>query len=240
MTASSAHRHHRRRSRRHRPGDRAQGGRRCRASVDVCEPVLYGPHTDADRARFAPGASRPTAGRAAYDAIVARRRRRAAAARSTRSRRRRSTRKRSPPPGLPWSGHTDLLAHLTGHAARRDDVLLRRAARRAGDGSHPARRRAARADARRRSKRTIDLTARELPRFGYPRAADRRRRAESARRRARPVRPRRGRRCIAPAIAACRARGIDVVGPVSGRHASSSARTAASSTSSSPAITIRG
>ena len=26
--------------------------------------------------------------------------------------------------GLPWSGHTDLLAHLTGRAARRDDVLF--------------------------------------------------------------------------------------------------------------------
>ena len=79
-------------------------------------------------------------------------------------------------------------------AARRDDVLLRRAARRAGDRSHPARRRAARADARASLEATIALTARELPRFGIVRAADRRRRPQPARRRARPVRPRRGRR----------------------------------------------
>ena len=40
--------------------------------------------------------------------------------------------------GLPWKGHTDLLAHLTGVTARCDDVPLRRAAGRAGDRPYPA------------------------------------------------------------------------------------------------------
>ena len=114
--------------------------------------------------------------------------------------------------GLPWAGHTDLLAHLTGARARRDDVLLRRASRRAGDGAHPARRGAARADA------------------GVARGDDRadRARAAAVRHRARRASPSPGSirtpastgcsatrktTCIAPAIAACRARGIDVVGP---------------------------
>ena len=49
--------------------------------------------------------------------------------------------------GIPWRGHTELLAHLTGAPAVRDDVLCRRAARRARDRPHPAGGRAARADA---------------------------------------------------------------------------------------------
>ena len=44
---------------------------------------------------------------------------------------------------------------------------------------------------------------------------------------------------LAPAVARCRAAGIDVAGPAAGRHGLSCARTAASSTPSSPVITIR-
>ena len=81
---------------------------------DVCEPVLYGPHTDAELARVSRrAASRP----------------RPAAPRTTRSSRAvadaRSgaidaiatapiNKEAFALAGLPWKGHTDLLAHLTG------------------------------------------------------------------------------------------------------------------------------
>ena len=58
--------------------------------------------------------------------------------------------------GLPWNGHTDLLAHLTGSASVAMMFESRRAARRARDRPHPARRRAAgahrRSDRRARSR----------------------------------------------------------------------------------------
>ena len=86
---------------------------------------------------------------------------------------------------------------------------------------------------------TIALTARELPRFGIarPRIA------------VAGLNPHAGEHglfgreeetAIGPAIEACRARGIDVVGAVSRRHRVRPRQRAASSTSSSPAITIRG
>ena len=77
---------------------------------EACEPVLYGPKAGD---RFAPGTVSADAGRAAYEAIVAAVRdaqagivdgiatapvNKLAFARA----------------GLPWKGHTDLLAHLTG------------------------------------------------------------------------------------------------------------------------------
>ena len=136
------------------------------------------------------------------------------------------------------AGHTDLLAHLTGLAARRDDVLCGGAAGGAGDGSCSARR-GARALTRELVEVTIDLTARELPRFGYP----------APRLAVAGLNPHAGEHgvigredddVLAPAVAAARARGIDVDGPVSRRTRSSSARCAASSTPSSRAITTRG
>src|SRR5919108_505838 len=39
--------------------------------LDVCEPVLYGPHTQHELKAFAPGVLSANAGRAAYEAIVA-------------------------------------------------------------------------------------------------------------------------------------------------------------------------
>jgi 4-hydroxythreonine-4-phosphate dehydrogenase len=77
---------------------------------DLCEPIVYGPSPDS---RFAPGVLSADAGRAAYDAICLAVRdaladqvhgiatapvNKLAFARA----------------GLPWKGHTDLLAHLTG------------------------------------------------------------------------------------------------------------------------------
>src|SRR5687767_1281994 len=78
----------------------------------VCEPVLYGPpNPDA----FAPGALSAAAGQAAYDAICAAVRDAQAGVVSAIA---------TAPvnklafarAGLPWKGHTDLLAHLTGSA----------------------------------------------------------------------------------------------------------------------------
>lgn len=79
--------------------------------VAVCRPVIYGPHAEADIAPFPAGRIDAASGRAAYDAIVA------------------ATNDAKAGPvaavvtapinkaafaaaGLPWRGHTDLLAHL--------------------------------------------------------------------------------------------------------------------------------
>ncbi|MBI4265899.1 MAG: 4-hydroxythreonine-4-phosphate dehydrogenase PdxA [Acidobacteria bacterium] len=80
---------------------------------DVCEPVIYGPP---GRARFQPGVVSADAGRAAYDAICA----------ATRDAQSGVVAAIATAPvnklafsraGLPWKGHTDLLAHLTGSSS---------------------------------------------------------------------------------------------------------------------------
>jgi len=79
---------------------------------ELCEPVLYGPSPDG---RFTPGTLSASAGQAAYDAIV----------RAVRDAQSGEVDAIATAPvnkeafrlaGLPWSGHTDLLAHLTGTA----------------------------------------------------------------------------------------------------------------------------
>ena len=75
--------------------------------------VLYGPHDRRRSRRFAPGRVSAEAGRAAYDAIVravATRRRGAIDAIATAP----VNKEAFALAGLPWKGHTDLLAHLTG------------------------------------------------------------------------------------------------------------------------------
>ena len=78
--------------------------------LDVCEPVLYEPPAGAT---FVPGQLSAEAGRAAYDVIV----------RAVADAREGAVQAIATAPvnkeafhlaGLPWSGHTDLLAHLTG------------------------------------------------------------------------------------------------------------------------------
>jgi 4-hydroxythreonine-4-phosphate dehydrogenase len=173
----------------------------------VCEPVIYGP--PAGRT-YAMGQVSAEAGRAAYDAVVAAVRDALAGdveALATAP----VSKEAFALAGLPWKGHTDLLGHLTGsefvammfespalrvvlatvHVALRDvpglvtpDLLAR----------------------------TIDLTARELPRFGV----DRPRLAVAG------LNPHAGEHglmgteddeVIAPAVRAARARGLDVSGP---------------------------
>ena len=77
---------------------------------DVCEPVVYGPPA---RARFTPGELSAEAGRAAYDTLceaVKDAQSGVVAAVATAPVNKLAFARA----GLPWKGHTDLLAHLTG------------------------------------------------------------------------------------------------------------------------------
>ena len=153
--------------------------------LDVCEPVVYGPPAGA---AFAPGELSAAAGRAAYDVIV-----RAVAdaqhgvvqAIATAPVNKEAFRLA----GLEWSGHTDLLAHLTGsrHVAM---MFYSEALRVVLATVHIPLAEVPRALTQASLDATIALTARELPRFGIAGAADRGRRAQPARGRARAVRRR--------------------------------------------------
>ena len=183
---------------------RAAADQRVRA---VCEPIVYAP--PADR-QFAIGQVSADAGRAAYEVVVAAVRDALAGtvdAVATAP----VSKEAFALAGLPWKGHTDLLGHLTGspfvammfespqlrvilatvHVALRDVPALLTAELLA---------------------RTIDLAARELPRFGV----------EHARIAVAGLNPHAGEHglmgteddeVIAPAVGAARARGIDVTGP---------------------------
>ena len=176
----------------------------------VCEPVVYAPP---DAQRFQPGMLSGEAGRAAYDTIV----------RAVDDARQGVVDGMATAPvnkealrlaGLRWSGHTDLLAHLTGapHVA----MMFHSAALRVVLATvHIALAEVPRALTQPSLEATIDLTARELPRYGvaHPRIA------------VAGLNPHAGEHglfgheeetVIAPAIAACRARGANVTGPFPG------------------------
>ena len=135
-----------------------------RRVLDVCEPVLYGPPAEAS---FPPGELSADAGRAAYDAICAAVRDAQAGivagiATAPVNKLAFST------AGLPWKGHTDLLAHLTGQSrvammfwSEPLKVVLATVHIPLAD--VPA------ALTRDHLDGIIDLTARELPRFGLAR-----------------------------------------------------------------------
>jgi 4-hydroxythreonine-4-phosphate dehydrogenase len=178
--------------------------------LEVCEPRLYGPPPGT---RFEPGVLSGEAGRAAYDTIV----------RAVEDAQRGVVEAIATAPvnkeafrlaGLPWSGHTDLLAHLTGapHVAMmfHSDVLTVVLAT-----VHIPLADVPRALTRESLEATIALTARELPRFGVlmPRIA------------VAGLNPHAGEHglfgreeetVMAPAIAALRQKGVDVKGPFPG------------------------
>jgi 4-hydroxythreonine-4-phosphate dehydrogenase len=173
----------------------------------VCEPVLYGA---AAGDRFTPGVLSADAGRAAYDAIV-----RAAAdamqgdvaALATAPINKEALRLA----GLPWSGHTDLLAHLTG-ASRVAMMFFSDELRVVLATIHVPLAEVPRLLTQSLMEQTIALTALELPRFDKvpPRIA------------VAGLNPHAGEHglfgreeetVIAPAIACCQAKGIDVSGP---------------------------
>lgn len=178
--------------------------------IAACDPILYSPPA---AARFAAGVLSADAGRAAFDVIV----RAVSDAQSGRV----DAIATAPVnkeafrlAGLPWNGHTDLLAHLTGasHVAMLfySDVLRVVLAT-----VHLPLAEVPRALTQASFEATIDLTSRELPRFGIaaPRIA------------VAGLNPHAGEHglfgreeetIIAPAIAACRDRGVDVSGPFPG------------------------
>jgi 4-hydroxythreonine-4-phosphate dehydrogenase len=176
----------------------------------VCQPIVYGPP---EGESFAPGLLSATAGRAAYDTIV----------RAVADARNGTVDAIATAPvnkeafrlaGLRWSGHTDLLAHLTGasHVAMmfHSDALRVVLAT-----VHIPLADVPRLLTRQSLEATIELTARELPRFGIaaPRIA------------VAGLNPHAGEhglfgreeeQTVGPAIEACRAHGIDVSGPFPG------------------------
>ena len=133
---------------------------------EACEPILYGPHHRQDLAGFRAG-----------PAVRRSRARRIRRHRPRRRRRGRGTldaiatapinKEAFALAGLPWKGHTDLLAHLTG-TPRVAMMFYAEALRVVLATVHVPL--ADVPDCSRRSslERTIDLTARELPRFGCP------------------------------------------------------------------------
>ena len=175
--------------------------------LEVCEPIVYAP---LDLHRFAAGVLSGEAGRAAYETIV----------RAVDDARERRVDGIATAPinkeafrlaGLPWSGHTDLLAHLTG--AQHVAMMFHSSALRVVLATvHIALAEVPLALTQPSLEATIALTARELPRFGLanPRIA------------MAGLNPHAGEHglfgceegtVIVPAIAACRGRGIDVSGP---------------------------
>lgn len=181
--------------------------------LEVCTPVIMGPHTASELAPFVRGRVSAAAGRAAYDVLVATVRdvqagdldaivtgpvsKEAFAA-----------------AGLPWKGHTDLLGHLTGapevammfHSAPLRVVLAT---------VHVPLREVPGLLTSTLLTSIIELTHRSLPAFGYaaPRIA------------VAGLNPHAGEHglmgeeddeILAPAVEACRSRGIDVSGPIPG------------------------
>ena len=176
----------------------------------MCEPIVYGPVTAAELAGFVRGRVTAAAGRAAYDAIVR-------AVEDARAGRIDAivtapiNKEAFAEAGLPWPGHTDLLAHLTG-APRVAMMFYADALRVVLATVHVPLRQVPEVLTRARLEDTIELSAAELPRFGLP----------SPKLAVAGLNPHAGEHgllgheeddVIAPAIAACAARGIDVRGP---------------------------
>jgi len=176
----------------------------------VCEPVLYGPPADQ---RFEPGVLSAEAGRASYDAICA--------AVKDASEGRVAAIATAPVnklafsrAGLPWKGHTDLLAHLTG-SSRAAMMFWSEPLKVVLATVHVPLASVSSVLTRALVDDIIDLTARELPTFGLARV----RLAVAG------LNPHAGEagllgdeeeRVLTPAIDAARARGIDIAGPFPG------------------------
>ena len=175
---------------------------------EVCEPIVYAPANPQD---FAPGQLSAAAASAAYDLIVravddAMVGRVAAVVTAPISKEAFSL------AGLPWRGHTDLLAHLTRSpfvAMMFESPALRVVLATV----HVALRDVPALITRDRIERTVRLTAAELPRFGIerPRVA------------VAGLNPHAGEHglmgteedeAIVPALGACRDDGLDVAGPL--------------------------
>ena len=186
-----------------------------RASQDpavtaICEPVIYGPSSERELAAFTRGRVSAEAGRAAYDAVLravqdALDRRVDAIATAP------INKAAFAAAGLPWKGHTDLLAHLTG--APQGVMMFHSDALRVVLATvHIPLAEVPAAITRPLIESLVELTARELPKFGIarPRIA------------VTGLNPHAGEngllggedeRVLRPAIEACAARGIAASGP---------------------------
>ena len=178
--------------------------------LDVCEPIVYGPP---DGLRFEPGVLSASAGRAAYDAVCA-------AVRDAQAGRVEAvatapvSKLAFARAGLPWKGHTDLLAELTG-APRVAMMFWSTPLKVILATVHIALAEVPRVLTRDLLEGIIDLTARELPRFGVtaPRLA------------LAGLNPHAGEEgvigteeqlVLRPAVEAARVRGVDIQGPFPG------------------------
>jgi len=176
----------------------------------ACETILYGPCTESALRAFAPGVLSAAAGRAAYDAIVT-------AAEDARNGRIDAiatapiNKEAFALADLPWKGHTDLFAWLTG-AKRAVMMFYAQELRVVLATVHVALRDVPSLLTRELIDFTIDVTAAELPRFGHPRP----RIAVAG------LNPHAGEHgvigaedgeVLAPAVEAARGRGIDASGP---------------------------
>jgi 4-phospho-D-threonate 3-dehydrogenase / 4-phospho-D-erythronate 3-dehydrogenase len=139
--------------------------RACReaAVLAACEPVVYGPPPSE---RFAPGVLSAEAGRASYDALV-RAVEDAVSGRVDAVATAPVNKEAWALAGLPWRGHTDLLAHLTG-ARQVAMMFYSRALRVVLATVHVALRDVPRLITRELLIDVARLTAAELPRFGFP------------------------------------------------------------------------
>ena len=184
-----------------------------RAVRAVCQPVLYGPHTPEALAAFPVGQVSAEAGRASYDAVVA-------AVDDCRSGIVQGIatgpvhKEAFAACGLPWKGHTDLLGHLTGSAQvammfHSEPLRVVLATVHVALGEVP------RLLTRALVEDIVTLTAQSLPDFGYP----------TPRIGLAGLNPHAGEHglmghedddVLRPAVEACRARGIDVQGPLPG------------------------
>ena len=174
---------------------------------EVCDPVLYGA---IDTRAFPAGTVSAEAGRSAYDAIVA------AVADAMAGRvdgvaTAPISKAAFALAGLPWHGHTELLAHLTG-APSVAMMFYAEALRVVLATIHEPLAAIPRLLTRATVERIVGLAARELPRFGFARP----RLAMCG------LNPHAGeggvlgteeQQVIQPALEACRAEGIDVAGP---------------------------
>jgi 4-hydroxythreonine-4-phosphate dehydrogenase len=134
--------------------------------LEVCEPVLYGPSLPDELGEFLRGRVSAEAGAAAYEAIVeavddvvAGRVEGIATAPVNKE--------AFAAAGLPWKGHTDLLAHLTG-AGRAVMMFHSDALRVVLATVHIPLAQVPRALTREHLEGVVQLTASEMPRFGYP------------------------------------------------------------------------
>jgi 4-hydroxythreonine-4-phosphate dehydrogenase len=173
----------------------------------VCEPVIYAPP---EGATFTPGRVDRAAGQAAYDVIV-RAVADAVAGRVDAIATAPVSKEAFALAGLPWKGHTDLLAHLTGSpfvAMLFESDALRVVLATV----HIALADVPRVLTTDLMARTIELAARELPRFvgRAPRLAVA---ALNPHAGERGLMGREDDEVIAPAVAQCRGAGVDVSGP---------------------------